>query len=172
MTRAVLVILALTLAACGTGYRDSSVQMTSMAVFDPERYAGRWYEIASFPAPFQSGCSQTTADYAVTDPATLSVLNACQKPDGPSTIAGTARIDGPGRLKVELDGVPVTADYWVLWVDEGYRTAVVGVPSGRAGWILNRDPQIPTDRLKAAREVLAFNGYDLSQLRMTPQVAP
>jgi len=43
------------------------------------------------------------------------------------------------------------------------------VPSGRAGWILNRDPQIPSDRLAAAREILDFNGYDLSRLLMVPQ---
>jgi apolipoprotein D and lipocalin family protein len=85
-------------------------------------------------------------------------------------IAGEAVVVGPGRLEVKFDSVPfVSAPYWVLWVDEGYRTAVVGVPSGRAGWILNRDPQIPADRLEAARQILDFNGYDLTQLRMTPQ---
>lgn len=169
MTRLFAPLALLALAACSGSYRDASVPMTSMAVFDAERYAGRWYEVASFPTPFQAGCAQTTADYTLSGPETLSVRNACIKPDGPSEIEGTARLSGPGRLKVNLDGVPVTADYWILWIDEGYRTAVVGVPSGRAGWILNRDPQIPPDRLRAAREVLAFNGYDLSRLAMTPQ---
>jgi apolipoprotein D and lipocalin family protein len=36
----------------------------------------------------------------------------------------------------------------------------VGVPSGRAGWILHRDPAMPAERLRVAREVLDFNGYD------------
>jgi apolipoprotein D and lipocalin family protein len=54
-------------------------------------------------------------------------------------------------------------------VDEGYRTAVVGAPNGKSGWILNRDPQIPVDRLNAAREVLDFNGYDLDRLMEVPQ---
>jgi apolipoprotein D and lipocalin family protein len=91
--------------------------------------------------------------------------------DGPlRRIDGEARVVGPGRLEVSFDSVPfVNAPYWVLWVDDGYRTAVVGTPSGRAGWILNRDPQIPADRLEAARQVLAFNGYDLRRLEMTPQ---
>ncbi|MEM7518126.1 MAG: lipocalin family protein, partial [Planctomycetota bacterium] len=81
-----------------------------------------------------------------------------------------AEIVGPGRLTVRLDGVPFGADYWVLWVDESYRTAVIGVPSGRAGWILNREPTISPDRLTAALEVLTFNGYDVAALEMTPQV--
>ena len=83
-----------------------------------------------------------------------------------------ARLDGPGRLKIRLDGVPFAADYWVLWVDTDYRTAVVGTPAGRSGWILNREPTIPADRLKAARDILAFNGYDLTQLQTTTQEAP
>lgn len=168
MTRRALVLLLLALAACAPSYRDASVNMTSMAVFDPARYAGLWYEIARFPTPFQAGCTHTTAEYGLTGSG-LSVRNSCRKDGRRVVIEGSATVSGPGRLKVRLDGAPVAADYWVLWVDEGYRTAVVGVPSGRAGWILNRTPDIPADRLKAAREVLAFNGYDLSQLRTTPQ---
>lgn len=168
MIRRAFLALLLALAACAPSYRDTSVGMTSMAVFDPARYAGLWYEVARFPTPFQAGCTHTTARYGQAGNG-LTVKNSCRKDGKRVVIEGTATISGPGRLKVRLDGVPVAADYWVLWVDEGYRTAVVGVPSGRAGWILNRTPGIPADRLKAAREVLAFNGYDLGQLRMTPQ---
>ncbi|MEO0653616.1 MAG: lipocalin family protein, partial [Pseudomonadota bacterium] len=88
-------------------------------------------------------------------------------------IAGTAEVAGPGRFAIRFDSVPfVRAPYWVLWVDEGYRTAVVGVPSGRAGWILNRDPQIPEDRFNAALQVLEFNGYDTSRLIRTVHADP
>ena len=172
------VLLMTAVVSCGLvlpSYRDTDVPIRSMAVFDPAAYAGTWYEIASFPVPFQKGCTRTTAQYEVLADGSLGVLNSCRKGtfDGPvDQIAGSARAVGPGRLEVRLEGVPVVADYWVLWVDEGYRTAVVGVPSGRAGWILNRDPQIPSDRLKAAQDVLAFNGYDLEELVMTPQVTP
>ncbi len=163
------VLACLLLAACGSTYRDTSAPITSMAVFDPERYAGLWYEVASFPTPFQSGCTNTQADYGLTGNGTLSVRNSCFRDGALSVIEGSATVTGPGRLKVRLDGVPFAADYWVLWVDEGYRTAVVGTPSGRAGWVLNRDPKIPADRLAAAEEVLRFNGYDVSELRRTTQ---
>jgi apolipoprotein D and lipocalin family protein len=163
--------LVLTLASCGSVYRDRSVGMSSMAVFDPQKYAGVWYEVASFPTPFQAGCQGTKAEYAPLTDGSLSVKNTCQKNGALSVIEGRADVVGPGRLSVRLQGVPVSADYWVLWVDEGYRTAVVGVPSGRAGWILNRTPSIPADRLSAAQDVLAFNGYDLTELQWTEQGA-
>uniref|UniRef100_UPI004048687A lipocalin family protein n=1 Tax=Yoonia sp. TaxID=2212373 RepID=UPI004048687A len=153
-------------------YRDTSVPIASKAVFEPARYLGTWYEVARFPVPFEVGCAKVTATYGQQDDGDISVLNVCRNLDGSvkSTISGSAEIVGPGRLAVRFPSVPFGAsDYWVLWVDEGYRTAVVGAPNGRSGWILNRDPQIPQDRLNAAREVLDFNGYDLARLMAVPQ---
>ncbi|WP_226780482.1 lipocalin family protein [Oceaniglobus trochenteri] len=179
-----LILAAALLAGCSTAavppgvfpsYRDASAPFSSIALFEPARYAGTWYEIARYPVPFQEGCVASRAQYDMQPDGTLSVVNTCRDRalDGAlRRIEGTARPVGPGRLQVSFDSVPfLTSPYWVLWVDEGYRTAVVGVPSGRAGWILNRDPVIPQDRLNAAREILDFNGYDLSRLEMVPQVA-
>jgi apolipoprotein D and lipocalin family protein len=172
-----LLALCAALAACtGGAYRDTAVPITAQRDFQPERYLGRWYEIARFPVIFEQGCTATTADYGPIDAETVSVLNTCRKgaPDGPAdAIAGTARIVAPGELKVKFASVPfVAADYWVLWVDEDYQTAVVGVPSGRAGWILARTPAIDPARRAAAEAVLARNGYDPARLYDVPQPAP
>jgi apolipoprotein D and lipocalin family protein len=176
MRRARLALaLAAFLGACAVvapSYRDTEVPIASMAVLDPARYAGRWYEIARYPVSFEAGCAATTADYTLLTDGTLKVVNTCSAggPMGPvRQIEGRAVPSGPGRFEVSFAGVPFKGPYWVLWVDEGYRTAVVGVPSGRAGWILNREPTIPADRLAAAREILDFNGYDLSRLEMVAQ---
>jgi len=175
-------VLALVLAGCGGSqapvspfavYRDPGVPIASKALFEPERYLGLWHEVARYPVIFEQGCVGVTAEYGLREDGLLSVRNTCRNPDGTvrSVIDGTAEVVGPGRLKVRFGSVPfVAADYWVLWVDESYRTAVVGTPNGRAGWILNRDPVIPPDRLAAAREILDFNGYDLARLEMVAQV--
>ena len=34
---------------------------------DLARYAGKWYEIASYPVSFQKGCSCIRAEYSLTD---------------------------------------------------------------------------------------------------------
>ncbi|MEM6825022.1 MAG: lipocalin family protein [Pseudomonadota bacterium] len=173
--RACLLGFVLILAACGGApvYRDTNVPIASKADLDLDRYTGLWYEIARFPVRFQEGCTAVTAEYAQIGDDRISVVNTCRDgaPDGPERrVEGTARVTGPGRLGVRFSGVPfIRAPYWVLWVDADYRTAVVGVPSGRAGWILNREPEIASDRLKAALEVLDFNGYDLREIVPTPQ---
>jgi apolipoprotein D and lipocalin family protein len=68
------------------------------------------------------------------------------------TVSGTAPLVGPGRLRVNGE------EWWVIWVDVGYRTLAIGTPSGRFGIILDRGA-IPGDRLEAAREIFDFNGY-------------
>lgn len=169
--------LVLALAACSTespilpveSYRDTEAPIASIASFDPDRFLGRWYEIASYPVPFQSGCTNTQAVYGPAPGGGLTVRNSCLRGGRLDSIVGRAEVIGPGRFEVRLGGTPFVAPYWVLWVDEDYRTAVVGVPSGRAGWILNREPRIAEGRLAAARDILDFYGYDLSRLQMTPQ---
>ncbi len=178
------VVLAFVLAGCAAPlpdepvgslfevYRDTDVQIASKALFEPEKYLGTWYEIARFPVPFERGCAGVTAEYGQGDAGQITVLNTCRNLDGTvkSTINGFAEVVGPGRLAVTFPALPFGAsDYWVLWTDDAYRTAVVGAPDGRSGWILNRAPTIPQDRLKAAREVLDFNGYDLTRLVDVPQ---
>ncbi len=164
-----LVPLLLVGCAFAPSYRDTSVPITSMAMFDPEKYSGEWFEVASFPVVFQEGCSNTTATYVGLPDGKLAVLNECETPEGTEQIAGQAEVVGPGRLEVRLEGVPFAADYWVLWVDDSYETAAVGVPSGRAGWVLSREPDISPSRLQAAIDVFEFNGYDVERLEMTVQ---
>ena len=167
MMRGLGVLLLLALGGCASpGYRDQSVAIASMAVFDPARFAGIWYEVARFPVPFLDGCSQAQAVYGLREDGGISVRNSCAATDELAVRRGLAVVNGPGRMAINFEGAPAMSDFWILWIDEGYRTAVVGRPSGNGGWIMNRDRSIPGDRLQAAREVLEFNGYDLSRLEI------
>ena len=53
---------------------------------------------------------------------------------------------------------------WVLWVDQDYRVAALGTPSGTWAAVLVRPGKGRGDLLTAAREVLDFNGYDLKRI--------
>jgi hypothetical protein len=65
----------------------------SVAEVDLARYAGKWYEIASFPMFFQRNCvGDTTAEYALTPEGDVSVTNRCRTADGFDEAKGTAAI--------------------------------------------------------------------------------
>jgi len=174
---AALAISGLALSGCvGGDYRDQNVPIQTVASVDLNRYQGLWYEIARFPVSFEEGCVGVTAEYALNEDGSVKVTNTCR--DGtlsgePRTATARAEAADSSGAKLKVDFVPyvpfTSGDYWVLDIDDGYQTVVVGTPSGFAGWILARDPQISEARLQRGIEALRRNGYDASQLTMTPQ---
>ena len=59
------------------------------------RYLGRWYELGSYPAPFQDGCLATHADYILAQDGSIRVLNSCRK----GSVSGKVEI-AEGRAEV------------------------------------------------------------------------
>lgn len=146
-------ILPLVLAGCAAaGSRDAATPMNSIVAFDPAQFAGRWHVVEAIP-----GTACGAFDYSPSGDG-LAVTGYCSG----GVQRGTARLTGPGRLTQTLGGD--SEELWVLWVDADYRTAVIGTPSGRVGLVMNRTPAIPPDRLKAARDVMDWNGYDVARL--------
>ncbi|WP_368184483.1 lipocalin family protein [Aestuariibius sp. HNIBRBA575] len=131
-------------------YRNPTQPVASKALFDFDRAQGDWHVMAEFP---DGVCVATQVQIS----ATLFTRHCA---DGTLIGGGITQI-GPGRLRIGAQG---SEQYWVLWTDDSYRTMVLADPNGRLGWILNRDSQISADRMQAAREILDFNGYDVSRL--------
>ncbi len=142
-----------------TGFRDPSKQIYSNAVLENAKLVGQWRQVAEFAVADAPPCRLGGAEITPASNGLDVKANLCL--NGVSTpFNGALRPSGPGRFTAP-DGEP----WWVIWADVGYRTLVVGTPSGRFGFILNRDADLPEDRLRAAREVLEWNGYTLARMR-------
>lgn len=141
---------------------------------DLNRYLGRWYELGSYPNPFQEGCSATHADYSLPPEGGLRVLNSCRKGGltGKEEIAeGRAEIvegSGNAKLKVSFFG-PFYGDYWVLDHAPDFSWSIVGEPSGRYLWLLSRTAHPSKAIVKHMETRAAEMGYDLTLLKSTPQ---
>ncbi len=152
----------------------SGPPLATVESVDLQRYAGKWYEIASYPAPFQRDCTGTTAEYTLRDDGTVQVFNRCLKGDltGPEdTIIGTARVvDAETNAKLAVNfGFFFEGPYWILMLDPDYQYAVVGEPTRSFLWILSRTPQMDGAVYEQILADLPALGYDPSRLNRTLQ---
>ena len=156
-------LLALLLAACVQGpatvaaFRPAKAPIWSSAAFNMARIEGRWTRVASFAAGEAPGCQAGGAEFS-RGPGGMQIAGRLCLNGREVAVSGPLRMVGPGRM-----AVPGMADWWVIWVDSGYRTLAVGTPDGTFGFVLDQG-QIGRDRLIAASEVFEFNGYSKERL--------
>lgn len=161
-----LIPLCLLLVACSPAitpsqtFRNVQKPLYSTADLPPSRLMGRWRQEAGFGAV----CSKTRfqgAEFTVQNGVVQVAYHLClngriQQGQGP--LAGRQ-----GRYHLPQLAMPI----WVLWIDADNRSMAMGTPDGSLGMILSKDA-IPNDRLQAAREILAWNGYDLAKMAKLP----
>ncbi|UCD28297.1 MAG: lipocalin family protein [Planctomycetota bacterium] len=141
---------------------------------DLTRYIGKWYEIASYPAPFQAGCVATFAEYSLREDGKIRVVNCCldRSLDGPERrVEGVARVvdeQTNAKLKVSFFW-PFEGDYWIIDLDEDYQWVVVGEPSRRYLWILSRTPDLDDAIYQDILSRLPDKNYDPAGLVKTQQ---
>lgn len=169
-----LTLAALLMAGCASSGGDSMAPRTVDHV-DLKRYQGTWYELARMPMFFQRNCAQSEAHYKLKDDGNVAVTNRCRTIDGKwEEATGTASPQVPGKtdkLWVVFDNwfsrlLPGVAkgDYWVLYLGDDYKTALVGNPTRKYLWLLSRTAHVP-ERTK--EELLAKaqqQGYDTTML--------
>jgi len=142
---------------------------------DAQKYAGKWYEIASFPQIFQRGCHCTTAEYTMTDKGYLIVENRCNRDSihgKQSYIKGKAFVEensGNAKLKVQFF-FPFKAKYWIIDLADDYSYAVVSHPNRKYLWILSRTPKISDAVYQQILSRLKEKGFDLTKLQITEQI--
>ncbi len=146
MPRAISVVALFALAACNAGqgtvgpavYRAADAPISSQVDVTPARLAGDWHvRLGPVLGPVAAGDRLRLRDLRAT---------------------------GPGRFETS-QGPLAGQTLWVLWLDADNRTAALGSPDGRIALILDRAPSGGADRIAAARDIMQWQGYDLSRLK-------
>jgi len=134
-----------------------------------KKYMGVWYEIALLPNRFEKGCVCTKAVYTLEEKQIV-VQNSCYKKDKRkyTMIKGKAwAIDqSNSKLKVQFYW-PFKGDYWILYVDEHYKYALVGSPSRQYLWILARETTMPKNEYDKLVSIARNQGYPIDSLVKT-----
>jgi len=149
-------------------------ELKTVTHVDVQRYAGKWYEIASFPQKFQSGCHCTTAEYTLSDKGYLIVENRCNRGSVKgklSYIKGKAFIqNGTGNAKLKVQFFfPIRGKYWIIDLADNYSYAVVSHPNRKYLWILSRTSKMDDSVYKDILSRLTESGFELTTLVKTIQ---
>lgn len=137
---------------------------------DLKRYLGHWYEIAAYPKWFERGMTHVTAQYTL-DGDKIRVTNSGirnGKRKDAHAKAWPVKGSGNAKLKVQFFW-PFKSDYWIIDLAPDYSWAVVSDPKRSSLWILSRTKVMPEQIYSDICRRLAANGFDLEELKRTPQ---
>jgi apolipoprotein D and lipocalin family protein len=152
-----------------------SQKLETVPNVDLKKYAGKWYEIASYPQRFQKGCHCTTAEYTLSERGYVIVENRCNKDSvngRQSYIKGKAFVEkgsGNSKLKVQFFW-PFKGKYWIIELANDYSYAVVSHPNRKYLWILSRTPKMNENLYQQILTRLKEKGFDLTKIQTTKQI--
>lgn len=158
---AAVIVLAAALTGACTGLPDG---VEPVSGFDPDRYLGKWYEIARLDHSFERGLSRVTAEYSRRDDDGISVINRgyeagsgeWEQAEGKAFFV---RGRDEGYLKVSFFG-PFYGAYVVFGLDQDdYQYSFVSGPDRSYLWLLARTPTVEQqvmDRFVARAKELGF----------------
>jgi apolipoprotein D and lipocalin family protein len=158
-----------------TPANNQAQTLQTVSKVDLKKYAGKWYEIASYPQYFQKNCHCTTAEYTLSDKGYVIVENRCNKDSvngKQSYIKGKAFVEEGSenaKLKVQFFW-PFKAKYWIIDLANDYSYAVVSHPNRKYLWILSRTSKMDDKVYQQIIARLQSTGFDLSKLQITEQL--
>ena len=155
-----------------TSRKISAVKTKTVQTLDLDAYAGLWYQIASIPKSYDSGCDHVFAVYQVRKDGTIDVNNYCWSNGLPNKdihgVAWTPAPDDPGKLLVKFDGVfsSEPGNYWLYETD--YTSyALVGGGDPDSMWILSRKQKMSLSVINQLLTKMEANGYNVGLARIS-----
>ncbi|MEM6887057.1 MAG: hypothetical protein AAF636_02845 [Pseudomonadota bacterium] len=128
-----------------TPLRDPEAPFGATTRFDAVAFGGDWQVVAS-SAPGLTGVLSVSADGM-----DLTLPGGAGRPYALAS-AGVYQSGNGSRMVV-------------MWVDETFRTAVVGRADGAQALLLSRTNTVPSDKRAAAFDVFDFYGWDTSRIK-------
>ena len=148
---------------------------TTVPTLDLQRYLGTWYEIARLPMRHEpADYTDISATYSLQADGKVRVHNRALDGNGEphESIGEATPVPGSGNAKLEVTFLPealrwipfTKGDYWVLRIDDDYRTALVGGPDRKYLWLLSRSTALDATTQEAFLATAREQGYDLANL--------
>jgi apolipoprotein D and lipocalin family protein len=158
-------ILAAFFVTIGCSAGESKTTLTTIPNVDLQRYAGTWYELASYPQFFEKGCTNVKATYTAKK-GYIEVFNQSIKIGKANNIKGKAFVvgnSGNAKLKVQFFW-PFKGDYWIIDLADDYSWALVSNPTRKTLWILSRTPNMDETLYNSLIAKLVEKGFEKEKI--------
>lgn len=153
--------------------------MDNVSDLDLHMYAGKWYEIAKLPNPWQGKCHHSTTDYYVDDEdiekgkvPELDIVSTCynHKDQIIKRFNGHAYVpdaENTGALRSKWEGIP--EEGWMVVYDTDYEHAYYALEGDKDKkylWILSRYPEMCENVLEQLIIRAMSLGFDVEPLEI------
>ena len=145
------------------------------ASIDIDLFMGDWYVIACIPTFIETEAYNAVESYARGEGNRIKTTFTFNKGgfDGP-----LKEYNPTGFVSEESNALwgmqfiwPIKAEYRIVYLDDDYTRTIIGRSKRDYVWIMARTPEIPDDDYQQLVDIIAAEGYDISQIRKVPQKA-
>ena len=129
--------------AMSTAAAATAAEAVASKPIDPQRYLGRWYEVARLPNSFQKNCEAATSDWSKNAGGVYDVVQTCHtgSPNGPSkTWRGAGRVldQTAAKIRIGFFGGFIKQDYVVVDRGDDYSWCILATTTPKFVWIMSR----------------------------------
>jgi apolipoprotein D and lipocalin family protein len=168
-----LFVAALGLGGCATSHPP----LKTVGHVDLPRYMGDWRVIANIPYFAEKDCVESIESYALRPDGKIANWFRFRKKgfDAPQQRVDFVAqvVDKRTNAEWRVQFAPlISAGYYIIDLDPGYRWTVVGHPSRRYGWIMARSKTMPEATYNDILARLEKQGYKAADFVKVPQVPP
>jgi apolipoprotein D and lipocalin family protein len=158
--------------------RPSRPPPPTVPFVDLGRLSGRWYEVGRLPARAEGACEDLPQIHFALEGGVVQVTSSCAADGGRRLVSGIATVEpSSGNARLQMSFLPdwlrwlplAWAPYWIFHLDESaddYRVALAGNPSGRALWLLSREPFLPAAEVAGLVSIAANLGFEVDKLKV------
>jgi len=141
---------------------------------DLDRFMGGWYVIANIPTFIETEAFNAMESYRLNEDGTIATTFTFRE----GGFDGEEKSYHPTGFVVDKESNavwgmqflwPFKADYRIVFVNGDYSQTIIGRIKRDYVWIMARTPTIPADEYQGLLDMIAAQGYDISQIQKVPQ---
>ena len=166
-----LMTILLALAGCQS---LSKPPIKTVEYINLERFMGDWYVIANIPTFIEEGAHNAIESYRLNADGSIATtftfrdgaFDGAIKEYHPTGFVQDTRSNAVWGMQFIW---PFQGDYRIIYLNDDYTQTVIGREKRDYVWIMARTPTIPNDDYTRIVQLIADQGYEVSQLQRVPQ---